>query len=115
MAEAKGRGGRQRRPGRKAREIEKPLPLEPVDLLAGLAPGVVLEADDLPAGVAGAEETTPATATVDEIGRMLRSGDSTLRRLVRGRSIGAARGRAPDAPPADRAGVPPRDPERPGE
>ncbi len=60
-----------------------PLPLEPVNLLAGLAPGVELTVDDLPAGVAGATATTPVTVTVDEIGRLLRCSESTVRRLIR--------------------------------
>ena len=40
-----------------------PLPVRPVNLLAGIAPGVDLDADDLPAGVAGAEATMPATVS----------------------------------------------------
>jgi excisionase family DNA binding protein len=60
-----------------------PIPLEPVNLLAGLAPGVELVVDDLPAGVAGAEETGPMTVTVDEIGRLLRCSEATVRRLIR--------------------------------
>jgi excisionase family DNA binding protein len=60
-----------------------PIPLEPVDLLAGLAPGVELVVDDLPRGVAGAEETEPVTVTVDEIGRLLRCSEATVRRLMR--------------------------------
>ena len=115
MAEARGQGSRRRRRGEPAGEREKPLPLEPVDLLAGLAPGLVLEADDVPEGIAGAEERTPATASVDEIGRMLRSGDSTLRRLVRGRAIQPAPAGQRSDRPTDRAGVPPRDRQRRGE
>ena len=105
--------GRKRTRHTRAAEDGEPLPVAPVDLLAGLAPGVVLETDPLPAGVAGAEDDGTAAATVDEIGRMLRSGDSTVRRLVRGkviRQVGAAK----DGSPV-RAGVPPRTPERPGE
>jgi hypothetical protein len=36
------------------RKQAPPIPLEPVNLIAGLAPGVELVVDDLPAGVAGA-------------------------------------------------------------
>jgi len=64
-------------------ERAAPIPLEPVDLLAGLAPGLELAADDLPSGVAGSEETAAATVTVDEIGRLLRCSESTVRRLIR--------------------------------
>jgi len=60
-----------------------PIPLEPVNLLAGLAPGLELTVDPLPRGVAGAEETEPVTVTVDEIGRILRCGEATVRRLIR--------------------------------
>src|SRR5437899_3257173 len=42
-------------------EQRTPLPVRAVNLLAGIAPGVDLGADDLPAGVAEAEATTPAT------------------------------------------------------
>ena len=60
-----------------------PIPLEPLNLLAGLAPGVALLVDDLPRGVAGAEEAQPMTVTVDEIGRLLRCSEATVRRLIR--------------------------------
>src|SRR5436309_5259681 len=62
-------------------EQRTPLPVRPVNLLAGIAPGPDLGADDLPAGVAGAEATTPATVSVEEVGKMLRCGDTTVRRL----------------------------------
>lgn len=66
-----------RRPG------AAPIPLDALSVLAGLAPGLVLEADDLPAGVAGATQDAPATVTVEEVGRMLRCGEATVRRLIR--------------------------------
>jgi excisionase family DNA binding protein len=65
------------------RKQAPPIPLDPVNLLAGLAPGVELVVDDLPRGVAGAEETEPVTVTVDEIGRLLRCSEATVRRLIR--------------------------------
>jgi excisionase family DNA binding protein len=65
------------------RKPAPPIPLDPVNLLAGLAPGLELVVDDLPRGVAGAEETEPMTVTVDEIGRLLRCSEATVRRLIR--------------------------------
>jgi hypothetical protein len=85
-----------------------PIPLEPIDLLAGLAPDVQLDADG--------ENPGAATTTVAETGRLLRSGDATVRRLIR-RPMIAPREPAPDDEPSERerAGVPPRSRERPGE
>jgi excisionase family DNA binding protein len=54
-----------------------------VNLLAGLGPGVELAVDELPAGVAGAEDREAVTVTIDEIGRLLRCGETTVRRLIR--------------------------------
>jgi excisionase family DNA binding protein len=65
------------------RKHAPPIPLDPVDLLAGLAPGLELTVDPLPRGVAGAEETEPVTVSVDEIGRLLRCSEATIRRLIR--------------------------------
>ena len=67
---------------RPSSEQRTPLPVRPVNLLAGIAPGVDLGADDLPGGVAGTEATTPATVGVEEVGKMLRCGDATVRRLI---------------------------------
>src|SRR5437899_11163734 len=64
-------------------EQRTPLPVRAVNLLAGIAPGVDLGAADLPAGVAGAEAATPATVSVEEVGKMLRCGDATVRRLIK--------------------------------
>ena len=80
-------GGR-RKPRPRARRAPKPVPLAlaPVDLLAGLAPGVELHADDLPPGIdeeSAARTPLPATLTVAEAGRLIRSGEGTIRRLIR--------------------------------
>lgn len=90
-----------------------PIPLEPIDLLAGLAPDVELEADDLPAGIAGAVTTEPASVTVNEIGRQLRSGDPTVRRLIRTPVLRPVADGAPAARPDLHR--PARDPDKPGE
>ena len=60
-----------------------PIPLDPVDLLAGIAPGLELTADDLPPGVAGNARAEEAMVTVEELGRLLRVSESTIRRLIR--------------------------------
>jgi len=60
-----------------------PIPLEPVNLLAGSGSGLELETDDLPPGIAGNTETEPAYVTVDEVGRLLRLNEATIRRLIR--------------------------------
>jgi hypothetical protein len=60
-----------------------PIPLDPVNVLAGIAPGLELTADDLPAGIAGAETASEATISVEEVGRMLRVSEVTIRRLIR--------------------------------
>jgi hypothetical protein len=108
-----------RRGGTRGRResAEAPLPLDAVDLLAGIAPGVQLEADDPPASLPDADEPNAAGITsVAAVGRMLRSDDATVRRLIRTDGIVP---RAPDAAaPAlepERAGVPPRTPDKPGE
>jgi hypothetical protein len=94
-----------------------PLPVTPLDLLAGLGDGVELHADgSLDAPDANADGAEPATTTVAETGKLVRSGDSTVRRLIR---TSVLRPAAPgdEAPPLepDRAGVLPRTRERPGE
>ena len=68
--------------GEAKRRSPTPIPLEPVDLLAGLAPGVELHADGL---LEDDDEAERATATVAEAGRMIRAGelaprDWTIRR-----------------------------------
>jgi hypothetical protein len=77
-------GRRRREDGRLYEDDGKgPIPLDPVHLLAGLAPGLELTADDLPPGIAGNAEAEEAMVTVEELGRMLRVGENTIRRLIR--------------------------------
>ena len=98
---------RRRRSDTKRPAAEPPIPCEPVDLLAGIAPGVELAADE--------DAGEPASMTVAEAGKLLRSGDDTIRRLIRTATLRPA---APGAPRTDevaRAGVPPRTRDRPGE
>jgi hypothetical protein len=106
-------GDRRRRPEREgsAGTRPAPIPLDPVDLLAGIAPGFELDASDLPAGVAGATEDAEVVTNVDEIGRLVRSGEPIVRRLIRSPGIYPVDGDRP----ATRAPRPPRDPGKPGE
>ena len=60
-----------------------PIPLDPVHLLAGIGPGLELTADDLPPGIAGNDQAEEAMVTVEELGRMLRVNENTIRRLIR--------------------------------
>jgi hypothetical protein len=109
-----GSGGRRRRRGTGG---ERPIPLDPVELLAGLAPGVELHADDVPAGIDPEQATTtPAATTVAEIGKLVRAGEATVRRLIRTAVLRPASA-TPSEEPADveRAGVLPRTPDKPGE
>jgi hypothetical protein len=111
------RKGRKEAPKPAARApLSPPIPLAPVDLLAGLAPGVELQADDLPPGIVddpGATAPTATAVTVSQAGKLVRAGEGTVRRLVRGRVItpGSRELIAGD----DRAGVLPRTPDKPGE
>lgn len=95
------------------REEQPPIPLEPVDLLAGIAPGVVLHADE----AIDAEDAESGEVTVGDVGRMLRSGDATIRRLIRTAGIRPTEPAPPAAAPREvmRAGVPPRTRDKPGE
>ena len=108
-------GERKRRAGAGTlRDEPPPIPLDPVDLLAGIAPGVVLQADE----GSDADHPESGEVTVAEVGRMLRSGDATVRRLIRSTGIGpAGSDRVRTDAPRDvmRAGVPPRTPDKPGE
>jgi len=60
-----------------------PIPLDPMSVLAGIAPGLTLEVDPVPAGLAGNDAPEPMTITVEEVGRLLRCGEPTVRRLIR--------------------------------
>jgi hypothetical protein len=96
------------------RRSPTPIPLEPVDLLAGLAPGVELHADEF----LDADDPERVTTTVAEAGRMIRAGEGTVRRLIRTTVLKPAAGVPTDQTPVedeDRAGVVPRTRERPGE
>jgi len=101
-----GRGGK--------RAVEAPpIPLEPVDLLAGLGPGVELVADEVPEDVpvdGGLEDA--AVVTVTEVGKLLRQGEPTVRRLIRTPEI-AADGKGD--PAAYEATMVPRSRQRPSE
>jgi len=116
MGRGRGPSDRHRGAARPKPPIPPPIPLDPVDLLAGLAPGVELHADDTPAGVdAEAPDPAPARLTVADAGKLVRAGESTIRRLIRSpelRPIQPSERR--DAQP-DRAGVLPRTPGKPGE
>ena len=95
-----------------------PIALDPVDLLAGLGSGLELQVDDVPAGIDpdAPDTSVPASTTVSDTGRLIRSGDGTIRRLIRTRVLrpsGTSSGRV-DAG-TDRAGVLPRTPDKPGE
>jgi hypothetical protein len=101
--------------GEAKRGSPTPIPLEPVDLLAGLAPGVELHADGLPEE---GDDSERVTATVAEAGRMIRAGEGTVRRLIRTTVLKPATAAHTDQSPVedeDRAGVVPRTRERPGE
>jgi hypothetical protein len=97
-----------------------PIPLDPVNLLAGIAPGLELTADDLPAGIAGAQAPTEATISVEDLGRMLRVNEATIRRLIRTAVIRPVlvdgQARVPQSQvDAYQAGVHRRRPDKPGE
>jgi len=57
----------------------KPIPIDSVSLLAGIAPGLELEP------TVGASGPVPSSApvSVDEVGRLLRCSEATVRRLIR--------------------------------
>jgi excisionase family DNA binding protein len=107
-------GERGRRSDDRRRAAAPPIPCEPVDLLAGIAPGVELAADEVVVPGADAEEGA-ATMTVAEAGKLLRSGDDTVRRLIRNASLRPASPGTSRTAEVERAGVPPRSRQRPGE
>ena len=108
--------GRAQAGGATKRRSEAPIPLDPVDLLAGLAPGVELHADGLPE--ADDEDAERSTTTVAEAGRMIRSGEGTIRRLIRTTVLKPTTQSGTNQSPVeddDRAGLVPRTRDRPGE
>jgi hypothetical protein len=123
----RGRGKRASAPGdrrRTRRSPEPPIPLTAVDLLAGLAPGVELHADDVPPGIDPDGELAAAqvaTMTVADAGKLLRCGEATIRRLIREAvlrpvpGVDGSRVRRADVEALQRAGVLPRSAKRPGE
>lgn len=95
-----------------------PFPITPLDLLAGIGPGVELHAGEPDGDVTaeGGDPRQPVTTTVAETGKLLRAGDSTIRRLIRTPVLRPAeRGDDEPSPEPERAGVVPRTPRRPGE
>jgi hypothetical protein len=56
-----------------------PIPLDPVSLLAGIAPGLELESTI----VTGGRVASSTPVSVDEVGRLLRCSEATVRRLIR--------------------------------
>ncbi|HSV06876.1 MAG TPA: helix-turn-helix domain-containing protein [Candidatus Binatus sp.] len=89
-----------------------------------MAPGVELHTDDLPAGVDPEGEldaAQAATMTVADAGKMLRCGETAIRRLIRGAvlrpvpTVDGTRVRRSDVEAVQRAGVLPRSSRRPGE
>jgi hypothetical protein len=107
-------GRRRTRGGATGDERTPPFPIAAVDLLAGIGPGVELHADA--PEVDSTEHVDPATTTVAETGKLLRSGDSTIRRLIRTAVLRPVESSG-DEPPTEpeRAGVVPRTRRRPGE
>ena len=123
----RGRGKRASAPEKRRRTPrppEPPIPLTALDLLAGLAPGVELHADDLPPGIdpdCEVDAAQVATMTVADAGKLLRCGVATIRRLIREavlrpvQGVDGPRVRRTDVEALQRAGVLPRSAKRPGE
>lgn len=99
---------------RRAATKQRPMALDAVDLLAGLAPGLELETDAVPPGIADVEQTEPSVASVNDIGRLLRQLEPTVRRLIR--TPGIEPGPDPDAEEGAMPGpFVPGTPDKPGE
>jgi hypothetical protein len=92
------------------RRKRAPLALDAASVLAGLEAGTELAVDDLPAGVAGSPAALPVAATAEDVGRRIRTGEPTVRRLIRTRVLRPAAA-DPNAPPL----APEHDPDKPGE
>lgn len=79
--------GRDREDADRAKTLREddgdPIALGPVNVLAGIGSGLELTTDPLPAGIAGAETEQEAYVSVDELGRMLRVGEASIRKLIR--------------------------------
>ena len=75
------RSGRARRPRAVTGEDpgKRPIALDSVSLLAGIAPGLELE----PTVVADGPLLSSVPVSVDEVGRLLRCSEATVRRLIR--------------------------------
>jgi hypothetical protein len=75
---------RRRMQGTDARPVDAhdesgPIPLDPIGLLAGIAPGLELEGTTSPDG----SIDVAAPVSVEEVGRLLRCSEATVRRLIR--------------------------------
>lgn len=79
--------GRKREDGDEVRTLPEddgdPIPLDPVNVLAGIGSGLELGTDPIPAGIAGAATEQEAYVSVEELGRMLRLGEASIRKLIR--------------------------------
>lgn len=60
-----------------------PIPLDPVNALAGIGAGLELTTDPVPAGLTGAPGEQSGSVSVEELGRMLRLGEASIRKLIR--------------------------------
>jgi hypothetical protein len=56
-----------------------PIPLDALSVIAGIAPGLELQSTVSPEGTVA----SAGTVSVDEVGRLLRCGEATVRRLIR--------------------------------